>query len=72
MKLDQFKNNIENSINSLFEDEIPFLKVIHGHGEGILKNWLRNNLKNNYNDLEWKALDGNDGITIITKLKKSS
>ena len=71
MQLDQFQKDIENSISSLFDNEIPYLEIIHGHGEGILKNWLRSYLTKNFNDLEWKPLDGNDGITIITKLKKS-
>ena len=70
MKLDQFKNEIEESIINLLNDDIPFLEIIHGHGEGILKGWLRNHLKKSFQELDWSPMDGNDGTTIITNTKK--
>ena len=41
MKLDQFEKLIESSLFELINGEIPFLEVLHGHGEGVLKKWLR-------------------------------
>ena len=70
MKLDQFKNDVEESLINLLNDDIPFLEIIHGHGEGILKGWLRNYLKRSFHELDWNPMDGNDGVTIITTIKK--
>jgi len=42
----------------------PYIKFIHGHGDGILKNWLRTHLQS-YEDLECELEEGNDGITVI-------
>lgn len=65
MRLAEFQNACELSINELIAGEIPFLTVIHGHGDGILKNWLRKHLKENYRDLRWENIEGNDGCTKI-------
>jgi DNA mismatch repair protein MutS2 len=65
MRLDEFQKTCELSINELISGEIPFLTIIHGHGDGILKNWLRKNLKENYRDLRWENIEGNDGCTKI-------
>jgi len=69
MRLDEFQNKVERYLYSLINDDIPFLNIIHGHGEGILKSWLRNILKN-YDGVSWKAEEGNDGCTQITRSKK--
>lgn len=65
MRLAEFQNACELSINELLTGEIPFLTVIHGHGDGILKNWLRKHLKENHRDLRWENIEGNDGCTKI-------
>jgi len=65
MRLENFQRVAENSIDELICGDIPFLTLIHGHGTGVLKKWLRGKLKE-YKDLEWEALDGNDGCTKIT------
>ncbi len=64
MRLDEFQRLAENSINELICGDIPFLTIIHGHGSGVLKKWLRNELDKN-KDLTWEALDGNDGCTKV-------
>ena len=66
MRLEEFKNITELSIHELLAGEIPFLTIIHGHGDGILKKWLRSNLKENYKDLRWENIEGNDGCTKIS------
>jgi DNA mismatch repair protein MutS2 len=65
MRLLEFQNACELSINELIAGEIPFLTVVHGHGEGVLKNWLRKHLKENHRDLRWENIEGNDGCTKI-------
>jgi DNA mismatch repair protein MutS2 len=65
MRLEEFQKVSELSINELIAGDIPFLTIIHGHGDGILKNWLRKNLKENYRDLRWENIEGNDGCTKI-------
>ena len=65
MRLAEFQNVCELSINELIAGDIPFLTVIHGHGDGILKNWLRKHLKEIHRDLRWENIEGNDGCTKI-------
>lgn len=64
MRLEAFQNLLESSLHSLVIGEIPYLNVVHGHGSGVLKNWLRDNLRKR-NDFKWSADDGNDGCTRI-------
>jgi DNA mismatch repair protein MutS2 len=64
MRLDDFILLIDKAIYDLLKSDIPFLEVIHGHGDGILKNWLRKYLKR-YEDLNWEPSD-DDGVTRIT------
>lgn len=64
MRLEEFETLVINSLLDLTNGSIPYLNVIHGHGEGILKSWLRNYLKDN-NDFKWGPDQGNDGITRI-------
>lgn len=45
MRLDEFENLIEKAISSLILGDVPFLHIIHGHGDGVLKSWLRKYLK---------------------------
>jgi DNA mismatch repair protein MutS2 len=64
LRLSEFQNLIEQALIALHNKEIPFLHIIHGHGEGVLKNWLRKHLQKQL-DLTWTCADGNDGITKI-------
>jgi DNA mismatch repair protein MutS2 len=64
LRLDQFKATTEQAISNLFCDDLPYVEIIHGHGDGILKKWLRDYLKSQ-NDIEWTTPEGNDGSTII-------
>jgi len=61
MRLEDFKNEVEKSLTSLYSGAIPYLEIIHGHGNGILKNWLRSYILAK-SDLEVeipkKSLDG--------------
>jgi DNA mismatch repair protein MutS2 len=64
MRLDDFKSIAIPAIDGLLSEDIPFLNIIHGHGDGVLKKWLRNYLKS-LTELNWDHPEGNDGITRI-------
>ena len=68
MRLEEFQRLADQSIDSLLAGDIPFIDIIHGHGDGILKGWLRKHLKS-YSELLWDHPDGNDGMTRI-EIKK--
>ncbi len=66
MRLDEFQKTCEGAIEEVFSGEIPFVTIIHGHGDGILKNWLRNYLRKEYKELHFENIEGNDGCTKIS------
>lgn len=63
-RAEQVERDLYRLIYHLANGDIPYLIIVHGHGEGILKNLIRDILKKNQ-DLEWKAEDGNDGSTRV-------
>lgn len=66
MRLSDCQNLVEKSLGDLLSGDVPFLNIIHGHGDGILKKWLRDYLKRS-KDFEWAVPEnGNDGETKIT------
>lgn len=65
MRLEEFQKIAEQSIDEVITGEIPFVTIIHGHGDGVLKNWLRSYLKKEHRDLRWENIEGNDGCTKI-------
>ncbi len=65
MRLEEFQKICEDSIDEVITGEIPFVTIVHGHGDGILKSWLRNHLKREHKDLRWENIEGNDGCTKI-------
>jgi DNA mismatch repair protein MutS2 len=64
MRLEEFEKLVTNALLDLSNGDIPYLNIIHGHGEGVLKSWLRNYLKDK-EDFKWGPDKGNDGITRI-------
>lgn len=66
MRLDDFKREIEISLIELINGDIPFLNIIHGHGTGVLKKWLREYLKG-IKEVHFQAEDGNDGCTHVIR-----
>lgn len=66
MRLDEFQKTCEQAIEEVFNGEIPFVTIVHGHGDGILKNWLRTYLKKEYKELHFENIEGNDGCTKIS------
>lgn len=45
MRLDEFESLVDKAVSALILGEVPFLHIIHGHGDGVLKTWLRKYLK---------------------------
>ena len=68
MRLDEFQKTCEQAIEEVFSGEIPFVTIVHGHGNGVLKNWLRSYLKKEFKELHWENIEGNDGCTKISIL----
>ncbi len=66
MRLSEFQNLVEKSLGDLLAGDVPYLNVIHGHGDGILKNWLREYLKRSKDFKGELPENGNDGETKIT------
>lgn len=65
MRLSEFQSLVEKSLGDLLAGDIPFLSVIHGHGDGVLKNWLRDYVKKSRDFAAAPAETGNDGETKI-------
>ncbi len=66
MRLEEFQSLIERISGELISQVVPFVNIIHGHGTGVLKSWLRKFIKN-HKDLEFiKDTTGNDGETRFT------
>jgi DNA mismatch repair protein MutS2 len=66
MRLSEFQNLIDSALGDLLSGDVPFLNVVHGHGDGILKNWLRDYLKRSKEFLGQVPENGNDGETKIS------
>ena len=64
-RLEAFQKLVYDSLVELLNGDIPYLDIIHGHGEGILKKWIREHLKSS-SDYEWTPQDGNDGVTRVS------
>lgn len=65
MRLSEFQNTVDKSLGTLLSGDIPYLNVIHGHGDGVLKKWLRGLLRTSKNFEAAPQDNGNDGETKI-------
>lgn len=65
MRLSEFQNMIEKALGDLLSGDVPYISVIHGHGDGVLKNWLRDYLKRSRDFQGELPETGNDGETKI-------
>ncbi|MBT4790105.1 MAG: hypothetical protein HON90_00915, partial [Halobacteriovoraceae bacterium] len=63
MRLEEFQSLIEKVISDLLLGETPFVTIIHGHGTGVLKNWLRNFIRKHKEISIMPTESGNDGET---------
>lgn len=69
MRLEEFESLINDITTDLSLGVIPYINIIHGHGTGVLKNWLRKFIKQNKDLVIVESNSGNDGETQI-KLKE--
>lgn len=66
MRLDEFQSEIEVRLQGLHHGTLPYIDIIHGHGTGALKAWLRSHLKQNKESFQWEVpKEGLDGITRV-------
>ena len=63
MRLEEFQDTIHQATSNLLIGDIPYLNIIHGHGNGVLKGWLRGFVKNNKDITVDSDETGNDGST---------
>ncbi len=65
MRLSEFQGLMDKALGDLLAGDVPYLSIIHGHGDGILKNWLRSYLKRSNDFSTATTENGNDGETKI-------
>jgi DNA mismatch repair protein MutS2 len=66
-RLDEFQSQVEYALMDLAAGEIPSLEIIHGHGEGVLKQWLRQYLQQQKNTFSYTIPEhSGDGSTLVT------
>ena len=66
LRLSECQNIIENAVGDLLTGDVPYLNIIHGHGDGVLKKWLRDYIKKSKEFQVDGSESGNDGETRIT------
>lgn len=64
-RLEEFENEVKKCLSELPLNQTPFLEVIHGHGDGKLKSWLRTYLAKNKDRYKYEISEFNDGSTTI-------
>lgn len=64
MRLEEFQETVEQYLTALQLEQIPYAIITHGHGDGVLKNWLRKTIDQR-KVFRWSNIDGNDGQTRI-------
>jgi DNA mismatch repair protein MutS2 len=64
MRLDEFQDLIHNYLPALQLEQLPYVIITHGHGDGVLKKWLRKFISKQ-KEFTWSPIDGNDGQTRI-------
>ncbi len=65
MRLEEFQHQVEKGLADLLAGDSKKLNIIHGHGDGVLKSWLRSKISKS-KDFKWNVPEnGNDGETEI-------
>lgn len=62
-RLNEFESIVELAVSDLLVGKVPFVEIIHGHGDGILKSWLIKYIRDNKDIKIVPNDDGNDGST---------
>lgn len=64
MRLSEFQSTVEKALGDLLVGDIPYLAVIHGHGDGVLKKWLRSHVEKS-DEFSIQNNHSDDGKTYI-------
>lgn len=65
MRLEEFQNKVELALADLLSGQQRSLSIIHGHGNGVLKSWLRNYISQSVHYTWTVPETGNDGETEV-------
>lgn len=65
MRREEFLQEAEFHILDVINGDLPFVDIIHGHGDGILKKSLNNLLKKHQEDIKADHIEGNMGTTRV-------
>ena len=67
LRLEEAKNTLESFIDKAFVNKMKRIKIIHGHGMGTVKRFVRDYLEscNIGSVIPGKREDGGDGVTIV-------
>lgn len=57
MRLEDFEKMAEQHLSFVISADLPFLDIIHGHGDGVLKKWLWDYLKKNNKLFKYEVPD---------------
>lgn len=68
MRRDEFLTSAELHILEVVNGDLPFVDIIHGHGDGILKKALHELLKRFKNEVKFGFIEGNLGTTRVELL----
>jgi DNA mismatch repair protein MutS2 len=68
MRRDEFLVKAERHVLEVINGDLPFVDVIHGHGDGILKKSLYELLKRFKSDVRYDFIEGNLGTTRVELL----
>lgn len=66
MRLTECQTVVERALGDLLSGDVPFINIIHGHGDGILKRWIRDLIKNSRDFRCDDSESNNDGKTTVT------
>lgn len=61
MRLDEFQRKVDIALSFVISGDVPYLEIIHGHGDGILKNWLTMFLKENRETFKYENPESSYG-----------
>jgi DNA mismatch repair protein MutS2 len=65
MRATEFESFVGTIISGLYTGDVPFIDIIHGHGDGTLKKVMREFLQHTPDICSENKEDGNDGTTRI-------
>lgn len=65
MRREPFINKAESYILDVINGDLPFVDIIHGHGDGVLKKALNSILQEHRDEIQYGHIEGNMGTTRV-------